>query len=675
MNSIQSRSGAARRRLGGGCVAASALAVAIAAAPVRAADTRPGPEGFFQNATMTDAQLSPDGRTLAVTQAASSKDRVRLVVMDVETLKPTVLAQYAASDVTAIHWINDHRLAYGLDDRQVSQGELTADWGLFAINVDGSRYAQLANQRWSAFVHGPVVHEMLPWYSHFLEPAGNGHDPEEVYVGERGRLDDSGARDLKLRLVNTVTHRIKEIDTPIGAEHWVFDTLGEPRVTTTLADDREKVLLRDPASGQWRQLADYNIFTDTDQIEPRFIDDKGRLFVLANRGRDTRSLYTVDLATGKMSDEPFLRSDHYDLEPAFIVRSGKLVGIRYEIDAEVTRWLDPDLAALQAKLDERLPTTINRLSVAKKGDGRFAVVLAYSDRQPGTYYLYDTQHDKLVMLGSRHPEVDPERMSAMESVAYTARDGLRIPAWLTVPQGAPRKNLPLVVLVHGGPYVRGEAWQWNPEVQFLAARGFAVLEPEYRGSTGYGTRLFKAGWKQWGLGMQNDVADGVKWAVDQGLVDPKRVCIAGASYGGYAVLMGLINDPKVYRCGIDWVGVTDIDLMYTSNWSDLSTIWKDYGMPKLVGDRVADAAQLKATSPLLNAHRIHAPLLLAYGGKDKRVPKEHGEKFRDAIMKQPGADVQWVLYDQEGHGWRSVETRIDFWNRASTFLDKNLDNR
>jgi dipeptidyl aminopeptidase/acylaminoacyl peptidase len=241
-----------------------------------------------------------------------------------------------------------------------------------------------------------------------------------------------------------------------------------------------------------------------------------------------------------------------------------------------------------------------------------------------------------------------------------------------VPQGAERRNLPLVVLVHGGPFVRGRVWEWNREVQFLAAQGYAVLEPEFRGSSGYGSRLFRAGWKQWGLAMQDDVADGVKWAVAQGLVDPKRVCIAGASYGGYAVLMGLIKDPQLYRCGIDWVGVTDIDLIYTANWSDLTRTWAEYGMPKLVGDRVADAAQLKATSPIRNAAKIHAPLLMAYGGEDWRVPLVHGEKMHDELMKQPGADVQWVVYGKEGHGWATLATNIDFWNRAAAFLDKNI---
>jgi dipeptidyl aminopeptidase/acylaminoacyl peptidase len=199
-----------------------------------------------------------------------------------------------------------------------------------------------------------------------------------------------------------------------------------------------------------------------------------------------------------------------------------------------------------------------------------------------------------------------------------------------------------------------------------------VLEPEFRGSTGYGQKLFRAGLKQWGLAMQSDVSDGVRWAIAQGLVDPKRVCIAGTSYGGYAVLMGLVNDPDLYRCGFDWVGVTDLDLLFSASWSDTSDTAKKYGMPWLIGDPVADAAKLKATSPITNVARIHAPVLMAYGGKDLRVPIEHGERFHDALMKQPGAKSEWVVYDDEGHGWRTLETNIDFWNRVAKFLDANI---
>ncbi len=167
------------------------------------------------------------------------------------------------------------------------------------------------------------------------------------------------------------------------------------------------------------------------------------------------------------------------------------------------------------------------------------------------------------------------------------------------------------------------------------------------------------------------MADAVKWAVAQGLADPRRVCIAGASYGGYAVLMGLIRDPDLYRCGVDWVGVTDIDLLFTSSWSDADDTWKKYGLTKLVGNPATDGARFKATSPSENAAKIHAPVLMAYGEKDSRVPLEHGERMRDALARQPGAKVEWVVYKDEGHGWRYEENNLDFWNRVARFLDAN----
>ena len=231
-----------------------------------------------------------------------------------------------------------------------------------------------------------------------------------------------------------------------------------------------------------------------------------------------------------------------------------------------------------------------------------------------------------------------------------------------------------MVLVHGGPYVRGSVWGWQSESQFLASRGYAVLEPEFRGSRGYGQAHYRAGWKQWGLAMQNDIADGVRWAAEQGTVDPKRVCIAGASYGGYATLMGLVRDPDLYQCGINWVGVTDINLMYDGHWSfdsDLGDDWKKYGMPVLVGDQVKDAAQLKATSPIEQASRITRPLLLAYGGVDRRVPMYHGTKFRDAV-KRTNQQVEWIEYQDEGHGWSLPKNRVDFWEKVEKFLDKHI---
>jgi dipeptidyl aminopeptidase/acylaminoacyl peptidase len=228
-----------------------------------------------------------------------------------------------------------------------------------------------------------------------------------------------------------------------------------------------------------------------------------------------------------------------------------------------------------------------------------------------------------------------------------------------------------VVLVHGGPWVRGVHFGWDPQVQFLASRGYAVLQPEFRGSRGFGDEHFKAGWKQWGQAMQDDVADATRWAIDKGVADGKRICIAGASYGGYATLMGLIRNPELFRCGVDWVGVTDINLLYDLRYTNTSQDAKTYGLPTLIGDQKEDAAMLKANSPLENASKITQPLLLAYGGKDRTVPIDHGKKFYEAV-RRTNPHVEWVEYPEEGHGWRYLRTTVDFWSRVERFLGENL---
>jgi dipeptidyl aminopeptidase/acylaminoacyl peptidase len=246
-----------------------------------------------------------------------------------------------------------------------------------------------------------------------------------------------------------------------------------------------------------------------------------------------------------------------------------------------------------------------------------------------------------------------------------------MPAYLTLPPGERKTQLPLVVLVHGGPWARGASWAWNGEVQFLATRGYAVLQPEFRGSTGFGQRHFRAGFKQWGLAMQDDLADAARWAIAQGVADASRVAIAGASYGGYAALMGLVKDPELFRCAVSWVGVSDLNLLYSATWDDISPDFKRWGMPALLGDREKDAALLKANSPLTHAARIKNPLLMAYGGADHRVPIEHGRRLYEAI-KGHNKNLEWVLYDKEGHGWALPETRVDFWGRVERFLARHI---
>jgi len=354
-----------------------------------------------------------------------------------------------------------------------------------------------------------------------------------------------------------------------------------------------------------------------------------------------------------------------------LVSQDKLIGVRYWTDSETTAWLDPAMKKAQDALDKRLPGRVNRIGIPHRALPEVVLVTSYADRVPETFYLYDIAADRLTLIGTSLPGIDPRQMGKTYAISYDARDGRPIPAYVTFPPGRERKNLPFIVLVHGGPFVRGRIWGWDSEVQFLASRGYAVLQPEYRGSTGFGGEHFRAGWKQWGLKMQDDLADGARWAIGQGLADPGRICIAGASYGGYATLMGLVNDPKLYRCGIAWAAVTDLRLLGSRTWSESSDLYRKFGLPNLVGDETADAEQLKATSPIENVDRITRPLLLAHGGYDTRVPIVHGERLRSRLEgKVPG--FEWVRYDEEPHGWTYPETRIDFWTRVERFLSVNL---
>jgi dipeptidyl aminopeptidase/acylaminoacyl peptidase len=291
---------------------------------------------------------------------------------------------------------------------------------------------------------------------------------------------------------------------------------------------------------------------------------------------------------------------------------------------------------------------------------------------PGSFYLLDAKSRKLEWLADVEPWIDPKSMSPMKAVRYKARDGLEIPAYLTIPRGSGGKSLPMVVMVHGGPWVEGDMWGYNPEVQFLASRGYAVLQPNFRGTLRYGWKHYSASFGQWGLAMQDDIEDGTRWAIGQGLADPKRVAIYGASYGGYATLMGLARTPDLYRCGIDYVGVTDLPLLLTATWSDFAySDYLQYLAPRLIGDVDKDAKRLRDTSPVNLASRIKVPVLMAYGASDVRVPIEHGERMKSAL-ERAGVKYEWMVMTGEGHGFQQLENQKAFYGAMEKFLSVNM---
>jgi dienelactone hydrolase len=642
----------------------------------------PPASAFFENSRFGHPKLSPSGRYLA-TLVSMPGERDRLTVVNLEDMRVYAAARFNDADVGYFEWVNDNRLVFNTTDRRVSYSDDRLAPGLFAVNIDGSGYRQLTRTSFrqgdSADTGSLLKDRMLDW-NHFLLGQPGRQDGDEVYViKDMYDANYSTITNRVLLRLNTVNGRTTTVSGPGRTSHWLIDQQGEARLAVNDIGQRHEVYLRE--GEQWTKLLETDAYGNS-SFNPVGFGPDGALYVSARRNSDKTALYRFDMAKREPAAQPLVGMDDYDFLPDFgetaedslVVRDNKLVGVRYSADVHGVAWLDAKSKALQDKVDQLLPGLVNVITLPRRPEVPWVLVSSYSDVQPLVYLLYNTESGKLTKVSASRDAIRPEQMGRQELVRYNARDGITIPALITYPRGPARKNLPLVVLVHGGPYVHGSDWGWHADAQFLASRGYMVLEPAYRGSTGYGWRLFRAGWKQWGLKMQDDIADGARWAIAQGYADSKRICIAGASYGGYATLMGLVNDPDLYKCGINWAGVTDINLMYTGAWSaksDLSERWKALGMPVMVGDPVKDAAQLQATSPLVQAARIKQPLLMAYGGDDRRVPLYHGEKFLSAV-KAGNPDVEWIVYPKEGHGWRLPENRIDFWNRVEQFLDKQI---
>ncbi|WP_288379729.1 prolyl oligopeptidase family serine peptidase [uncultured Massilia sp.] len=656
---------------------AAAILALLAAAPAQAEAPAPVPiEVFFSKPLLEDAALSPSGRYLAAISGAPGR-RDALVVLDLQDNKPRLVAGFSDADILDFQWVNDERLLYNVSDKQTGPGGQVLGSGLYAVNRDGSAMRQLANRRapQETMATGSNINRRLLSWNTFMLGQRGAQDSSRAYVVSPEFNNLGEVRTVNLLQLDTLTGQVKTVKRPGNVDSWLLDNAGEPRLATQSEGGKTTIHYREPGGDDWRTIAEFATYTGSPgAFAPVGFGADGALFVLAQAGQDTASLHTFDLASGKLSPEPVVVTRGYDFTGGLVTRRGKVLGVSIETDARANVWFDKDMQAVQEAVDKQLPSTVNTISVPSQPDAQWVLVRSYSDTRPVFYRAYNTRTGALLAVGRSRDGIDPARMGRQEPVRYKARDGREIPALLTLPAGGAKKNLPLVMLVHGGPYVRGNHWGWNGQTQFLASRGYAVLEPDFRGSRGYGQAHYRAGWRQWGLAMQDDVADGARWAIAQGYADPQRICIAGGSYGGYAALMGLVKDPDLYKCAVNYFGVTDINLLYDGHWSFKSDLQDDYrihGMPLLVGDQVKDAAQLKATSPIEQAARITQPVLLAYGGADRRVPIYHGSKFRDAVAAH-NKEVEWVMYPEEGHGWSLLETRVDFWGRVEKFLDKHI---
>jgi dipeptidyl aminopeptidase/acylaminoacyl peptidase len=622
-------------------------------------------KAYFQEAALTQPKLSPDGRHVAM-MSVTDNGRQNLVVINLDTLKPMAVGGASDRDLHDLHWVNDRRLIYRLRVRLTAKDRSDGGPGLFAVDVDGENFRQLIDSWWARYNTAPLGVPPLSVRHFLLDVPGAGMG-DDVYVAIAGEVSRRKVDYIDVKRLNTRTGRSTDVELPLHGKRWLFGQDAQPLAVLTAQDGRSAWNVRQ-ADGGWLTGPSFDPIGDGG-MSLQYQSPDGTLYgVAGHKGFDAPFVFNP--ATMRPVGAPLVAVPGFSVSPHYVANDRKLLGLRFLVDAEVTHWLDPELKALQDTVDKLLPATSNRLNVPHHGDSPWVLVQAFSDAQPNVAYLYNRSTRKLSRLGQSLPGVDPRLGGQTDFHRVKARDGLPLPVYLTLPPGGGKQH-PLLVLVHGGPWVRGANWHFDPEVQFLASRGYAVLEPAFRGSTGYGRAHLEAGFGQWGLAMQDDLVDAVRWAVAQGHADGKRVCIAGASYGGYATLMGLARDGEVFRCGVAWVAVSDPLLLFDKAWTGFNEEAIQYELTRLVGDPVADETKLKAASPLRQAARITQPVLLAYGASDYRVPIVHGERLRDAL-KPHNPNVEWVVYDNEGHGWNNVDNRIDFWTRVEKFLARHL---
>jgi dipeptidyl aminopeptidase/acylaminoacyl peptidase len=463
-----------------------------------------------------------------------------------------------------------------------------------------------------------------------------------------------------------------ELDTqnPGDISGWLADSNMVVRAAIlTTVDGGTEIRVRTSASAPWRTLIKAGI---ADQLgAPDFSGDGRSIFIATSVGRDTVKLVEHQLATGKETE--IAHSDLADLGGAMIHPTRHVVEA-VSFDPGRMQWqvVDP---AIRADFD----------GISKIGDGNFNVISrdladktwiveVDSDRKPESFYSWDRAARKATFLFAAHPRLESAGFASMKPIEFVARDGMKLNGYLTIPAGVTGKNLPTVVAVHGGPDSR-DRWGFDPGVQMLANRGYAVLQINFRGSTGFGKKYINAGDHEWGLKMQDDLTDGVGWAVRKTIADPKRVAIYGGSYGGYAALAGAAFTPELYRCAVDLCGPANLFTLFASlppYWgqSARNALFARVGNP----DDPKDKAMLTRASPLFAADKIRIPMLVGQGGNDPRVKQAEAEQIVGAIAKHNGTAV-YVLYSDEGHGLARPENRLDFYARVEKFLADNLGGR
>jgi dipeptidyl aminopeptidase/acylaminoacyl peptidase len=627
----------------------------------------------FGGGAFADPQLSPDGRYLAL--LADHKGRMSLNIYDLERGRYESHVGYSNADVAEPRWLGSSQLLFTLTQRGQSASTQHVQGGLYVTTRDGRTQRKLHHGRGGFLMRG--LRRMTD-----MRPLQVVQGSEEEFIAA---CDDVDEHSVDLYRVNAATGKrvLLTGQRPPGVQEWVLDARQQPRVAISAVAGRpERVVHLRAEDGTWRELWRYRL-TQGDIRHPVSVEADGKLLVATNEGRDTMVLREYEPATGRWGEvlvehpQSDVAVDATGDAAGALLRhesSGELLGVRIDAMRPVFAWMDARRQKLQALVDAALPGRINALQFSSSP---WVFVTSRSDTERARWYLLHGTSGELRSVLSVQPGLDPGRVPPTEDLILRSRDGLTLFGHvLRPPQASPGTPLPTIVLVHGGPWARGAVWGDSSgdmaRARWLASRGYLVVLPGFRGGTGFGKRLLHAARGQIGRAMQDDIDDAVDALVRRGDADPARLCIMGGSYGGYASLMAVARSPDRYRCAVAGFPVSDLVLLLTSPWGDISrheearVFWID-----MVGDPAKDRAALEAVSPRFLAARIRAKVMIHAGMQDDRTPLEQAEVMRDAL-EQAGNPPLWLAKHGEGHGYRLASSQAEWLALLEPFLAAQL---
>jgi len=609
-------------------------------------------DAFFQNPEIASPVVSPDGKHVAF--LAPVKDKLSVIVFDLSTGKVDPVVHAFDGDFTQIFWKGDDRIVCSADPNgRESRAIVVVQVSTKNVNFLAENYRE--NRPGAAFAS--IVDSL-----HF--------DPNQILVFGRNSAKGGMVGLFAINVITANRHKIYGDDEVVETGDWKADSDCEVRYRSRQERDRTIYECRADRASRWAPIAESTRGIGMISSRVRcwgFSSDNQIIYLTKNDGEGHDALYGYNPTAGQWGD-PLFQSTSGDIEEVRLSWDhSRLEGVRYGREGLERKWFDPRMEKIAGIVRKTFPAKFDVSIISADRNENVFTVAVDGDVNPGEYYLLDLRGKaQFVQLGKMYSRISPDQLQPMTPIEYRARDGLLIHGFLTLPAGAAGKKVPLILHPHGGPYGIWDQWGYDPEVQFLANRGYAVLQPNYRGSGGYGETFLLAGRHEWGRKMQDDLTDAVKWAVDQGIADPARVCIYGASYGGYAALAGAVFTPDLYRCAVNYVGVSDMTLI--SNWQHEEGEQGKAFDHNMVGD---DKKVLDSISPVNFVSQIKIPTLHAYGENDPRVDIKNWKEL-ERQLKKYNMSYEYIREDNEGHGFRTEQARINFYRHLEAFLDKYL---